>query len=532
MLILTNGIIHTMNALQPTVEALAIQADQLIALGSTKDVLNLVDHNTTVLDLQGRTVFPGLIDAHIHLLQYGMKLAQIDCETKSKKECLQRVAMAVEKQPPGEWIIGQGWDHNIWEDGIGNRTELDAISPQNPILLFAKSLHASWVNSYALKLAGINQNTPDPHGGCIVRDPYGVSTGILLESATLLVERVIPQPDQQQMKNALFSAQQQLFQFGITSVQDVDEWKIYPVLEKLYQQNEYQLRVVKSIQLSALPEAIDQGYRTGLGNNQLKIGWLKLFMDGALGPQTAAMLEPYQGSDQYGMLTLTDEDLEEIGRQALSHKISLEIHAIGDKAIRKALDGLQKLQETFSQVSLPYAHRLEHVQIIHPDDIPRMAAMQVVASMQPIHLISDMNTADRYWGKRCEFAYAWNTIRKAGIPLIFGSDAPVESPNPFLGIHAAVTRCRKGSPSAWHPEQALPLEAALAAYSINPASIIQQPQNSGMLAKGYLADLVILSEDPTVVPPDQLDHLTPLATMVGGKFVWQHSDFFPDEPTL
>jgi len=523
MLILKNGIIHTMNVLQPAVEALAIQADHITASGTNNDVLSMADRHTTIIDLQGRTVLPGLIDAHIHLLQYGRKLAHIDCETETKKECLQRVSSAVNKKNEEEWVIGQGWNHNVWEDGIGNRTELDAISTGHPIFLAAKSLHASWVNSRALQLAGITRDTPDPKGGYIARDSDGTPSGILLESATLLVEKVIPALNEQQIANALQTAQTQLFKYGITSVQDVDEWNIYPVLEKLYQQRTFQMRVVKSIPHSALPFAIEQGLQTGLGTDHLKIGWLKLFMDGALGPQTAAMLEPYQNSDQYGMMTLADEELQAIGKQALSHKINLAIHAIGDKAIRKVLDGLTHLQSMYSKPQLPHPNRIEHVQVIHPDDIPRMAALQIVASMQPIHVISDMEMAARYWGKRCAYAYAWNAIQRAGIRLVFGSDAPVESPNPFPGMHAAVTRRLKGASEAWYPEQALTLEAALAAYTSSPASIIRQ--NSGMLTTGYLADLIILPDDPFQISPDQLDQMIPLATMIGGTFVWQHPDF-------
>lgn len=511
-----------MNVLQPTVEALAIDNDRIIAAGSDQDISSMVDRRTRILDLHGRSVLPGLTDSHIHLLQYGKKLAQIDCETETKKECLERVRSAAQMTKHGEWIVGQGWNHSIWEDGIGSRIELDEISMEYPIFLAAKSLHASWVNSRALQLAGITRDTPDPHGGIIVRGADGTPTGILLESATLLVENVIPEPDDQQIAAALLNAQTQLFQYGITSVQDVDEWGIYAVLEKLYGQDIFQLRVVKSIPRDALPTAIEASLQTGMGTEYLKIGWLKLFMDGALGPQTAAMLEPYQDSDRYGMVTMSDEELQEIGRQALSHKINLEVHAIGDKAIRKVLDGLAILQSTYATKDDSYPNRIEHVQIIHPDDIPRMAALQIVASMQPIHVISDMEMADRCWGKRCAYAYAWNALQRAGISLVFGSDAPVESPNPFPGIYAAVTR-RKGTQKAWYPEQALTLQTALAAYSTHPASIIRQ--KNGMLTTGYLADLIVLPEDPFQIPADRLDQLAPVATMIGGNFVWQHADF-------
>jgi hypothetical protein len=526
MLLLHNGIIHTMHALEPQVEALAIQGDHILAVGKNEDILNLADQDAEILDLHGKTVLPGITDAHIHLLQYGLKLSFIDCETNSKRECLRRIAEAIQNIPAGEWITGQGWNHNIWADGIGNKYDLDAISTNHPIILAAKSLHASWVNSTALWLAGIDRNTPDPAGGTIVRDQHGEPTGILLESASQLVAERMPEPDPAQMKSALLKGQQHLLQFGITGVHDVDEWKIYPLLKELKNSDKFALRVVKCIPVRHLQDAIQAGFSTGMGDERLRIGWLKLFMDGALGPQTAAMLAPYEGSqDNYGMLNLSQADLIEIGSLAIQNDISLEIHAIGDMAIRSALDGIEKLSTLQHQHTIPFPHRLEHVQIIDPQDIQRMADMHVTASMQPIHVISDMDTADTYWGKRCAYAYAWNSIHAAGIPLVFGSDAPVESPNPFFGIHAAVTRQKIPSVEAWYPQQAVSLQTALEAYTCTPPSIVQKQPSLGKLSAGYLADLIILPENPFISPAASLRDLTPSATMIAGKFVWKSADF-------
>lgn len=522
MLILHNAIILTMHASQPLAEALAIQGEHIFALGKNEDILSLADRGSEIVDLQGSCVLPGITDAHIHLLQYGMKLSSIDCETSSKKECLRRVEEVVQNTPAGVWIRGQGWNHNLWEDGIGSKEDLDAISKNHPIYLAAKSLHASWMNSAALTLAGIDRNTPDPPGGKIERDSHGEPTGILLESALLLVEKMIPQPNDIQMQAALLKGQEQLLRFGVTAVHDMDEWKIYPLLEEMKKSTEFPLRVVKSIPTDSLQDAIRDGLFTGMGNESLRIGWLKLFMDGALGPQTAAMLTPYEGSqDNHGMLVLSTTDLIEIGNLAARSGISLAIHAIGDKAIRCALDGIEAVS---SQKSV-LPHRLEHVQVIDPADIQRMADLHVVASMQPIHVISDMETADKYWGKRCEYAYAWNSIHSAGIPLVFGSDAPVESPNPFLGIHAAVTRLNSKTNDVWYSQQALSLQTALEAYTCTPVRILQNQPSHGKLSAGSLADLIILSENPFTVPTTSLRDLSPLATMIGGEFVWKSASF-------
>ncbi|MGV8027042.1 MAG: amidohydrolase [Anaerolineaceae bacterium] len=521
MLVLHNGIIRTIYAPQPLSEALAIQDGRIIAVGTNENILNLAGRDSESIDLHGYCILPGFTDAHIHLLQYGLKLSSIDCETESKNECLRRVSTAAQHAPAEVWIRGQGWNHNLWEEGIGTKKELDAISKNHPIYLAAKSLHASWVNSAALTLAGIDRNTPDPLGGKIERDAHGEPTGILLESASLLVEKMIPQPNDIQIKTALLKGQEQLLRFGITAVHDMDEWKIYPLLEKMKENAGFPLRVVKSIPADHLQDAIHEGLFTGMGNESLRIGWLKLFMDGALGPQTAAMLAPYEGSaDKLGMLVLSTHNLVEIGDLAARNGISLAIHAIGDKAIRCALDGIEKI---FPRTAL--SNRIEHVQIIDPADLQRMADLHLVASMQPIHVISDMEIADKYWGKRCEYAYAWNSIHSAGIPLVFGSDAPVESPNPFLGIHAAVTRQNSKTKEAWYPQQALSLQTALEAYISTPASLLQNPASLGKLSAGSLADLMILNEDPFTIPTLSLRDLSPLATMIAGEFVWKSSDF-------
>lgn len=525
MLILHNGIIHSTNNSQQIGDALAIQKNHVYAIGKSEDILSLADRDSKIIDLHGKTILPGLFDSHIHLLQYGLKLSTIDCETESKHECLRRVFEKAQTTPTGVWIRGQGWNHNIWEDGIGSKENLDTISTEHPIYLAAKSLHASWTNSKALALAGISKNTPDPEGGKIERDAQGEPTGILLESATALVEKIIPAPDDRQKKTALLKGQSQLFQYGITGVHDVDEWSIFPLIQKLKKEQEFPLRMVKSIPFSHLQDAIANGITTGMGNNDLRIGWLKLFMDGALGPQTAAMLEPYEGSpDQYGMLMLSTAELVEIGELAARNGISLAIHAIGDRAIRLVLDGIEQIRSSLPPSGEKIPDRIEHVQIIHPDDIKRMAALKLLASMQPIHVISDMETADKYWGKRCAYSYAWNSVEKAGIPLLFGSDAPVESPNPFLGIHACVERQNSRTGKAWFPTQSISLLSALRGYSSNPGSTFQGSP-CGVIQTGALADLIILPVDPFSIHPNALRDLAPQATMIGGKFVWQSPDF-------
>ncbi|NMC45656.1 MAG: amidohydrolase [Chloroflexi bacterium] len=523
MIIFHNGKIRTLNALQPVVEALAVQGETILAAGKNEDIINIAAPEARVIDLHGQTVLPGFTDSHIHLLQYGLKLSQIDCETISRAACLARVAKKVQATTPGTWITGQGWNHNIWHEGIGHKHDLDHISNLHPIFLAAKSLHASWCNSLALQLAGIDRHTPDPPGGTIVRDENGEPTGILLESASALVEACIPPLQASQKREVLLNVQQQLLRYGITSVHDVDDWEIYALLQEL--QPTFFIRVTKSFHRSDLEEIHHAGLYSGAGNDQLNVGWLKLFMDGALGPQTAAMLSPYEGSTSHcGMLTLPAAELFEIGKEAAHYNIRLEVHAIGDKAIHITLDKMEQLTPLKNTSPLP--HRMEHVQVIDPLDIPRMAHLQMVASMQPIHVISDMDTADRYWGKRCAFSYAWHAIDEAGIPLVFGSDAPVETPNPFPAIQAALTRQKSPTSRSWFPQQRLSLNKILSAYISRSPAIIGKQHRLGQLQPGFLADLVVLSDDLFQSDAFEIAQLSPSATMISGEFRWM-DDRFP-----
>ena len=427
-----------------------------------------------ISDLHGMTVLPAFTDSHIHMLEYGLSLRRVACETATMQECLQRVRERVEKTPEGKWILGHGWNHNIWTDGSPEKRLLDNFSPNNPIYLTHKSLHSGWANSAALNAAGISRNSPDPQDGLIGRYEDGEPNGLVYESAMRLVESAIPRPDEREREAALKAAQTELQRFGISAVHDFDNWDCYETLAKIEKDGDLKLRVVKNIPYPNLDQAIEAGIMSGKGSELLSFGWLKLFADGALGPQTAAMLSPYAGSESKGMLFIDSEVLMEIGQKAMPAGISLAVHAIGDRANREILNGYAQLREGgFTQ--LPFLKpRIEHVQLINPEDIPRLAQLDVTASMQPIHAVSDRDMADRYWEDRCANAYAWNSVLRSGANLIFGSDAPVESPNPFWGIFSAVSRSSIGTEaprSAWTPHQRLKLNEALAAYIPQPRLI-------------------------------------------------------------
>jgi predicted amidohydrolase YtcJ len=524
--LLFNGHINTNQPGQPEVSALVADHGQVIAVGSDQELLAEFGSQAEKYDLQGRTVWPGLTDAHIHMDYYSLGLSVVDCETPTRAECIRRVAERVRNTPPGKWVRGHGWNQNVWPEGFGSVKELDEVAPDNPVYLTTKSVHGSWANSAALRIAGINSSTPDPQNGIIVRDVNGAPTGILLESAAYLVERCLPEPAENDLLQAMRDAQETLWQLGITGVHDYDGSRCFSTLQKLDLAGELRLRVVKGIPMDMLPHAIQVGLRSGFGSQYLRIGSLKLFADGALGPQTAAMLQPYERHPgNTGILFMDGEQIFEQGQQAAAGGISVAVHAIGDRANHEVLNAYAQLRGYETEHNLPHLrHRIEHVQCLHPEDYDRLAKMDVIASVQPIHATSDMLIADQFWGSRSVGAYAFRTLLDKGTRLAFGSDAPVEVPNPWLGLHAAVTRRRPdGSPDpqGWYPAQRLSLHEALQGYTTGPAFAAGQEKTLGGLTPGCWADLIVLESDPFDIPTQELHAIRPIATMVGGDWVWQ-----------
>lgn len=524
MRILLNAIIHTLDDKGTTASAILIDKGKILAIGNEDDcqVLGL---DVSKEDLSGRTVIPGLTDAHIHLQHYALSLNKINCEVTTKQECLHRVTQRAQEIPPEDWVLGHGWNQNVWIDGFGTATELDKAVPDKPVYLTAKSLHAGWANSLALQTAQITKNTPDPPDGQIQRDEHGQPTGILLEGAMRLISEAVPQPSIDHIATAILKAQTKLWHMGVTSVHDFDRHECFAALQTLHTNRKLKLRVLKSLPIEDIDHAVALGLRTGFGDNWLRIGGLKAFADGALGPHTAAMLAPYENDpDNKGMLLVDGEELFERGREAVANGLSLAIHAIGDRANHEMLNVFEQLREFETMLETPgkLRHRIEHVQLIHPEDTPRLAQLGVIASMQPIHATSDMRMADDYWGKRAAYAYAWRTQLQHGTHLAFGSDAPVESPNPFWGLHAAVSRRRAdGSPGSdgWFPEQRISIQEAIRAYTTGPAYAAGMEDRLGMLAPGYLADLLVLEEDPFTCNPATLREIKPNSVMLGGEWV-------------
>lgn len=406
--ILTNGRIHTLNPNQPTASAVAIRDGRILAVGDDQTIKNLHDDGEWI-DLGGRCVTPGLVDAHVHFHGFALYLQRLDLDgAQSLSEALERVTEFV-AQHPGDgdsWLLGRGWAQDDWaERRFPTAADLDQIIPDRPVSLRHKSGHALWANSKALQLAGVHSATPDPPGGSIQRDESGRPTGIFLEDAAALISTHIPKPGQEEVVEAMRRAQAYCWQVGLTGLHDFDGIDCFQTLQTLHQEGELGIRIVKNIPVAALDHAIGVGLRSGFGDNWLRIGGIKIFADGALGPRTAAMLAPYEGEPGNTGIVITDkETMIEHGRQAVANGLSLTVHAIGDRANHDVLDVYEILRREESNLKRvgrlhpTLRHRIEHAQVLHPDDFRRFAELNVIASMQPIHATSDMQMADRYWG--------------------------------------------------------------------------------------------------------------------------------------
>ena len=524
MKLIHNARVYTLESARPVTSALAVEGGIVVAVGGN-ELLAEFEH-AKLEDMGGRVILPGLTDAHIHLQEYALSQQIIDCEIESSQEILHRVAERARETPRGEWVRGHGWNQNAWGGEWPTAADLDVAAPQNPVYLTAKSLHAAWVNNAALKLAGITASTPDPVNGWIQRNPRGHPTGILFEEAVKLVEAAIPEPTPEALAKIFQQVIPKLSRLGLTGVHDFDKRTCFMALQLLRTHRELRLRVLKSIPLKLFSQAAELGLRSGFGDDFLRIGSVKLFADGALGPHTGAMFDPYVDEPQNrGILLLTADKLFEFGCQAAESGLSLAVHAIGDRAVHEVLDGFARLRDYERERGLPaLRHRIEHVQTVNQADAGRLAGLGIIASMQPVHAPSDMFMADRLLGKRAAFSYAWRTQLVSGARLAFGSDAPVESPNPFHGLHAAVTRRRAdGAPGSngWFPEQRLTVSSALEGFTSGPAYAAGMEDRLGRLSAGFLADLIVLETDPFTCDPAELYAIQPVATMVGGDWVWQ-----------
>ncbi|MCX7669379.1 MAG: amidohydrolase, partial [Anaerolineae bacterium] len=533
-LILYNGNIHTMDATVPRAEAIAIAAGRVLAIGRNDEIRPLAGRAAQAVDLAGRTVTPGFTDAHLHFLSYGIGLQEIELAgIASLDEALARVAERAAITPPGQWLTGRGWDHTLWGSGaFPTRQDLDRVAPDHPVFLRRKCGHAGWANTRALELAGITADTPAPFGGAIDRDPVtGQPTGILKDAAMELIFRLFQEPSLEEATAAIKAAMPYAHRAGLVGVHTMEGAAALRAFQALHAAGELKLRVTMQIPEENLDAAIQVGLRSGFGDEWLRIGGVKIFSDGALGAATAWMLEPYEGEpENYGLAMATSEHLRAVIGKASRAGIAAFVHAIGDRANREVLDAIAEARKaetdraSFATRRAPLRHRIEHAQIVHPDDVPRFAALGVIASMQPIHATQDMLIADARWGKRSAHAYAWRSLLNAGAVLAFGSDCPVEDLDVMKGIYAAVTRRRADGtpgPAGWYGEQRLTVAEAVHAYTVGCAYASGEETLKGSLTPGKVADLVVLSQDIFARPPEAILETQVVATTIGGEWAYQ-----------
>ena len=524
--ILHGGAIHTMDARAPLVEALAVRGGRVLAAGSNEEVLSLGHDATRRIDLGGRTVLPGFQDAHVHFCSHGLVLQRLDLSGPgSLEQALEQVRTAASHLDQGQWLRGRGWNHNAWPRPVQpTRHDLDAVAPHLPVALNSKDGHSLWVNTLALRLAGVTATTPDPAGGQILREASGEPRGILTERANELVSRCIPDPTDEEMLQAARAAMADAARLGVTSVHNCEGPEALSAFEQLAQRDELTVRVWQMMPLKLLPQALALGLRSGYGSDYLKIGQVKMFADGALGSGTAEMLEPYEGRPgDYGVAATSSEELYQAVSSAARGGLASAIHAIGDAANRRVLDIYERVADEGWGQGL--RQRIEHVQLLSPQDLPRLACLGVIASMQPIHATQDMAMADLHWGARARWGYAWRSLLDSGAALAFGTDCPVERLDPLAGLYAAVTRQRAdGRPEGgWYPQERLTLDQAIRAYTLGSAYASGEERLKGSLAPGMLADLVVLSGDIYAAPPrDLLDTAVDL-TLCGGRIVYERA---------
>ena len=506
-MILENGVVRTMEPSLPTARGLAIAGEWIAGgVGTHETALASPDR----VDLGGRCVLPGFADSHVHFPTWAMAQQEVRLEnTRSLDEALARVRDALADVRPGRWLLGRGWRSGDWQPQVEPTKELlDEIAGQTPVALMARDSHSVWLNSSALAHANGDLQVP---GGVVEVDARGEPTGVLREESCWHFRDAYIETTDDEYVGAMRLALKLANARGVTAVHDKDGWLGAPRFwQRLESEGTLTLRVWQSLPAEKSDELADVGIASGFGSPRLQLGYLKVFMDGTLGSQTARML------DGSGVEITSREEFADLIRRAARAGFPVAVHAIGDQANRDALDAFEETRADWQPPGL--RQRIEHAQLLAPEDLARFAALGVAASVQFSHAPSDRNLADRLWVGKTDGAYAFRSLWDSGALLANGSDAPIEELDPVAGICAGVLRTLDNRP-AWHPEQALTVEQALEASTVNPAWLAGAERRRGKLLPGYCADLVVLDRDPVSCPPQELPEVRVVATMLAGTWV-------------
>ena len=530
-LILLNGDIRTQDQARPRAEALAAAAGRIVAVGSNREMENLAGPGAETIDLEGRLALPGFHDSHIHFSAWSLGLGRLELSGADSFDSFLKMAAEAAAGSAGDsWILGQGWNEAAWpENRQPTADDLERVAPGRLILLYRCDLHMALASRAALNLAGIEASTPDPPEGVILRDAAGRPNGLLRESAADLVRDCLLAVSDDDLLSAVLVGQEKMHAAGVTGLVDVPlpndpqgAAQSLRVWRMLKEQGRLRLRVAAGLSGDSLDQALEQGLLTGAGDELLRLGPVKFFADGGMGARTAWMIDPYQDGGT-GMALL---DMEFLARQAARADragLAVMIHAIGDRANREVIGIFEKLGQPPSGAGPAVPHRIEHLQIIRPEDAARLGRLNVAACMQPPNLPLDINMIDECGGERARDAYAFRRLMETGVKVSFSSDAPVCDHRPLLGIHAAVTRQRPdGTPAGgWRPEQKIGLDEAVRAYTAAPAEMNGWWSEAGALKPGKRADLAVLSGNIYEIDPGEIPSVAVDLTVFDGRAVFR-----------
>lgn len=549
-LILTGGKIFTSDARGTIAEAIAVDGERIVAVGTSREIAASYQAARTI-QLGGKLVTPGFNDAHLHFLGGGLSLLRVDLNgARTLEEAKQRIAAKVRELPAGSWILGRGWDHTLWGGRWPTRADLDAVAPNNPVFVQRVDGHVSWANTLALKRAEVTRATAVPAGGEILKDESGEPTGILKETAAALVARVVPEPSRAEQMQAIERALAEARRYGLTSIQDNSGYETTKLYRELLQQGKLTVRIAEwqNFEDTIAELKRQRAEFAAFGNDplRLRLTALKGYVDGTLGSRTAAMLAPFADDPHNsGLPRHQPEELTRMIVERDAEEFQIALHCIGDRANRMALDGFEEARRTnFAEArrkspvnssdpneqvdvtrvrTLP-RHRIEHAQVVAPSDFARFHDLGVIASMQPSHAISDKRWAqDRLGEYRVQGAYAWHMMRSFDVHVPFGTDWPVEPINPYLGLYAAVTRqSTEGDPAGgWWPQERITIADAIRCYTAESAYASFEEKEKGQLATGMLADITVHSRDLLTIKPAEILQTETVMTILGGKIVYE-----------
>lgn len=521
---IVNARIWTGDSEQPWAEAMAISDDKILHVGTTAEVEKLMSNSTLRIDAKNQMVVPGFNDSHVHFIDGGFGLSSVSLrDAKTKQEFINRIAAFTTTVPAGTWILNGDWDHTNWGGELPEASWIDSVSADHPVFVQRLDGHMGLANSAAMKLSKISNETADVEGGTVIRNENGIPAGIFKDNAMGLIFKNVSNPSDELKDRALKASMKYVAENGVTSVQSMGTWDDLEVYKRAAKKDSLQTRVYAVVPLDSWKKLGEEVKRSGRGDNYLKIGGLKGFVDGSLGSHTAAFMKPFSDSpSDSGFLVTSVDDLYQAISAADKAELQVMVHAIGDKAIHEQLNIFERVEKENGARDRRF--RIEHAQHIAPEDLSRFNSLSVIASMQPYHAIDDGRWAEQVIGpERIKTTYAFKSLLDNKAVLAFGSDWFVAPPIPLEGIYAAVTRrtLDEKNSEGWVPEQKISVEQALKAYTFGSAFSAFDENQKGILKKGFLADFIILDQDITTIPAEKIRNVKVMKTIVGGKVVFE-----------